>query len=348
MAGGFPNVVGAAVYPFRAASTRLRLGLLTSPLEQMGVAFTSWSYLADPELDPWVSGKRIVPAARGLARAVTLLECIRSGSALVVQRECLPWNSLLLETTAARRIPIVWDVDDAMWLSSTGLRSWVRGSESKYSKLAKIATEVWAGSETVASWCVAQGARKVRVVPTVTRIPPFIAEPDLPPRLVWVGTPATLPYLHQVLAANQEAFQEWTIETVGAPPLSFPKLRIESYPWTQANEERALSRAWAGLYPIDTGHQFSAGKSALKAVLMGAYGLPVIATHTASNAAVINHEETGILLPANHGWGEALRFIADRVVRDRMALAARERIEADFNPKIWGKKLASSLAKYVM
>lgn len=347
MAVGEPQVIGAAVYPFRAASTRLRLGLLSAPLEHRGVGFKVWTYLEDRELDSWVSGSRLTPAALGLARTPALLEAFRSGSALVVQRECLPWNSLVMENAAMRRVPVIWDVDDAMWHSSRGMRGWVRGGQSKYARLARIATEVWAGSETVASWCEAQGARKVRLVPTVTPIPDSVAEPDNPPRLVWVGTPSTVRYLNQMLLANHQILREWVIEVVGAKPLPFPDLQIEAYPWTQENENRALSRAWAGLYPIDTTHEFSTGKSALKAVLMGAYGLPVIATWTMSNAAVIEQGRTGFLIQDNRDWEEYLALMLERGLRDRMGLAARSRVEAEFNPAIWGQRLANAVLELV-
>ena len=344
---GVRCVVGAAVYPFKAASTRLRLGVLAAPLEDLGMPLLPWTYLDDRELDPWVSGNRVTSAVKGAARVPALMGCIRSASALVVQRECLPWNTIVPESAAARRMPLIWDVDDAMWLSSPGMRGYVRGGASKYAKLARMATEVWAGSETVASWCHHQGARAVRVVPTVTPIPARIGVPVDPPRLAWVGTPAAGRYLQQVLEANQSAFREWTIEVVGAGPMEFPGLRIESHPWSQANEDRALSRAWAGIYPIDTQHDFSAGKSALKAVLMGAHGLPVIATSTPSNAEVIEQGATGLLIDADLGWSEALRTVSDRGLRDQMGWAARARIEADFNPATWGRELASVLAGLV-
>lgn len=340
-------VVGAAVYPLKAASTRLRLGVLAAPLEDVGMPLVPWTYLDDRELDPWISGQRVTSAVKGAARVPALMGAIRSASALVVQRECLPWNTTVPESSAARRVPLIWDVDDAMWLSSPGMRGCIRGGASKYVKLARIAAEVWAGSETAASWCQDQGARSVRVVPTVTPIPARIAVPVDPPRLVWVGTPAAGRYLQQVLEANQAAFREWTIEVVGAGPMEFPGLRIEAHPWSQANEDRALSRAWAGIYPIDTRHDFSAGKSALKAVLMGAHGLPVIATSTHSNAAVIEQGATGLLIDGDLGWSEALRTVSDRGLRDQMGRAARAKIEADFNPATWGRELASVLARLV-
>lgn len=347
MWGGAPQVVGSAVYPGKAASTRLRLGPLASSLEQRGISFSTWTYLDDESLDRWVSGQRLGSAARGLGRVPSLFGRISAGSALVVQRECLPWNSLLPEEFAKRRVPVIWDIDDAMWLSSPGMRGRVRGGASKYAKMARIATEVWAGSETVASWCQDQGARTVRLVPTVTAIPSAIAVPAVPRRLVWVGTPATVRYLHRILETNEQAFGDWIIEVVGAEMLPYPNLRIESFPWTQANEDRALSRAWAGLYPIDTTHEFSAGKSALKAVLMGAHGIPVIATDTASNAAVIEDGVTGLLVRDGLGWADALMVLSDPAVRSRLGLAARTRIAKDYNPETWGSTLASAIAEYL-
>ena len=177
---------------------------------------------------------------------------------------------------------MVWDVDDSMWNASVGLRARFRGSQAKYEWLARSASEIWSGSETVAAWCADRGAENVLVVPTVTPLPTLVGTPTDPRRLVWVGSPTTGPFVERLLRDNRADFVDWIVEIVGAKCAPVPGLRIETYEWTQENEARALSRAWAGLYPIDTTNVFTLGKSALKAVLMGAYGLPVIATRTSS------------------------------------------------------------------
>ena len=241
--------------------------------------------------------------------------------------------------------PIVWDVDDAMWNASTGLRERVRGDIAKYEWLAQSACEVWAGNETVADWCAAHGARSVHVVPTVTPIPEKVGTPTDPRRLVWVGTPSTGPFVEQLLMANRASLKEWVIEIVGASVTAPPGLRVEMHSWSSENEARALNRAWAGIYPINTAHPLASGKSALKAVLMGAYGLPVIATRTRSNAGVIDEGVTGFLVDDDRGWRESLNHLSDPVSRDRLGAAARSKIERDYNPAAWGGQLADSLVR---
>ena len=337
-----PTVWGASVYPRRAASTRLRLDLLRGPLQRRGFQFQVWSYLPNGDFDAWIDGGpgRIAPALRGVPRTMGFLRDSRSASIVVVQREILPWNTLRAEFELARRGPVIWDVDDAMWLSASGWKGRIRGSASKYSQLARLATEVWAGNETVAEWCTAQGARVVRIVPTVTPLPACVGTPEVPKRLVWVGSQSTSRYLHKVLIEHRESFVGWTIEVVGGDIPAIPGLSIDTYDWSPDNEHRALCRAWAGIYPIDTTHEFAAGKSALKAILMAAYGIPVVGTRTRSNAAVIDHGVTGLLVDRSLGWDEALRALRDEAVRSRLGTAARLKATREYDPVAWGGYLA--------
>ena len=121
-------------------------------------------------------------------------------------------------------------------------------------------------------------------------------------------------------------------------------LQVNQHEWSLAVEESILSRAWAGLYPIDTTHPMASGKSALKAALYMSYGVPVIATRTPSNADVVDDGVAGFLVSDPAEWREAISTLRDSGVRARLSMAARSRAIQDFDSSRRYTVLAERLA----
>jgi hypothetical protein len=334
-----------SVYPGDAASTRLRVLGLAEPVGRAGGRLSAWSFLSADGHERWMRGgiRRARPVVAGLGRVREARRGIRAADVVLVQRECLPFNSLVLERSIPDAVPLVWDLDDALWRNHTGPHGAVRGSERKYAWLARSAAMVWAGNENVADWCREQGARNVVVVPTTTPIPRQVGSPDVNRRLAWVGSPSTGRFIEHLLHSLADDLRPWLIEVVGARVQVPAGLRVEQFDWTQEAENRALSRAWAGLYPIDTAHPLAHGKSGLKAVLFGGYGIPTIATRTRSTADIVVDGETGLLAGSRQEWQEALAAIADPQTRARMSGQARNLVEARFDPAVWGERCAGWL-----
>jgi glycosyltransferase involved in cell wall biosynthesis len=70
---------------------------------------------------------------------------------------------------------------------------------------------------------------------------------------------------------------------------------------------------------------FSASKSAVKAIEMGARGIPVIATDCPAYREVITHEVDGFLVKQDHEWLKYMSILAgDDELRAKMGEAARE------------------------
>lgn len=339
------KVVATAIYPPRAAATRLRVLPVLDGLTSRGVTTELATFLTDNNLDRWVSGgaSRIMPALGGIHRLRQTYRETSSCDVLLVQREALPLNLLLAERHGERqKAAIIWDVDDALW-DLAGPHARIRGSVAKYQWLARRSAEVWAGNRTVAAWAEDAGAREVLWVPTCVPVPRDFERSEEEDLLVWVGTPSTGSSIEALLHSLADSLSEWRVLIVGATVTPPNGVRVQQLPWSPESEASALRRAAIGLYPLDTTQPSTAGKSALKAVLFMAHGIPIIATPTANNRDVMTHEREGFFADSTEEWRTALGRLRVRATRQTMGAKGRETARQRFDTDVWGPRLAKRI-----
>jgi glycosyltransferase involved in cell wall biosynthesis len=346
-----PKVTAVSLYPSQIASTRLRVDPLRDPLAELGMDFHRWTFISNVDVNEWLRGglSRVRPALRSVRNFRSGLNAARDCSLLVVQREALPLNSLAIEKAAVKDgAHLVWDIDDAIWESHRGVVAALRGSKRKYRWLARHAAEVWAGNNTVAQWAVDAGARFVIVIPTTVASPAHIdnsrRESDL---LIWIGTQSTVSFLEELLPRIAPSLADWRLHVVGAR-LEVPKgLRATQVPWTQEAELDALQRGAVGLYPLDSDHPMTEGKSALKSILVRSFGVPVIATRTKSTEAVMGVDEGGFFASTEDEWGEALGRLRNSETRDLLSSQGLEATRKRFGRDQWMRSSANRLLNLV-
>lgn len=337
-----------SIYPDDAACTRLRINPVRDAVVDLGGDAETWSFQSSSAYADWMSertARRLLATSAGAGTLVRGIRGARSCDVAVIQREALPFNSLLVER--AIDAPLVWDVDDYLW-TAVPPKSTLRGGLGKYRWLCHRAAEVWAGNRSIADWCVREGARKVELVLASVPIPDRVSEPSEPPRLAWVGTPTTGPFIEQLLHELEAELRDFEIDIVGARVDSPASLRVHRYAWSREVEERVLRRAWAGLYPIDVSHPMALGKSALKAVLYMSYGVPVIATRTPSNEDVLTDGVEGFLAADMAQWRQALKELRSPEVRRSLGAAGRARALREFDATRRYRALGEKLQRYAL
>jgi glycosyltransferase involved in cell wall biosynthesis len=310
------RVLVLAVHPDQSAGTRLRASQYAPALESAGIDLAVWSFLSPDRLEGWLSGRiypRLKAVVAGIVRVIRVGRQVRKADVVVVRREVLPLGPPLLERWIARRRPMVWDVDDAVWLAhkapGLGWTPWrLRAPRHKYEELCSIATEVWAGSEVLAEWCRQQNAHVV-VVPTVVEVAD--AQPLPPPngrRVLWIGSPSTVRFMEAILPALAAIEPAVEVDMIGGSPAVIPEgLTVRSARWSASGEAEALASAHVGLYPLDRSHPTVEGKCGLKAILYMAHGVPCVVTPTATNAEIVRDGVEGLHAESPEDWTEAVR-----------------------------------------
>ena len=300
---------------FAQASFRLRVAALIPLLAERGF-----------ELDV-----RLRP--KGLLAGPKLWRILKTAGeydAVLLQRKFLdPLDASILRRNAKR---IFYDIDDALMYHNRPVGRTSRWrTHRRFLATARILDYVAAGNEYLAGLFREQGCR-VTVIPTVIDASRYAAKSHTPtgtPRLVWIGSHSTLPYLQRFLPAIEQAARDvpgLKLLTIADVTVTSDRIEVEHEAWTEAGEAAALTRGDIGIAPTPE-DPWTMGKCGFKILQYMAAGLPVIASPVGANAQIVVEGETGLLRRELGDWpGAVARLAHDASLRGSMGAAARERV----------------------
>jgi glycosyltransferase involved in cell wall biosynthesis len=300
------------------ASFRLRIEAVITLLRPRGFAF------------------EIVVRPRQLLPRRRLLRSAGDYHAVILQRKLLDPSDARLLRRHARRI--LYDIDDAVMFHAHRvgrLAQW--RTTRRFEATARILDHVVAGNAYLAQMFHQRG-KEVTILPTT------VDPADYPlkrhasndaPRLVWIGSSSTLPYLRALLPAMQECARrvrglglitiaDQTLED-GGP------LQIEHIPWSLQTQAASLLRGDIGIAPTPR-DRWTLGKCGFKIIQYMAAGLPVIASPVGANAEIVKPGETGLLADDSAQWVDAIvRLCEGADLRSALGAAGRRRVEACYS-----------------
>jgi glycosyltransferase involved in cell wall biosynthesis len=345
MSGG-QLVIGASYGP-AGASTRVRvldwlrfLDLRADVLDYLGTANVRPATLLRRPL-------RVLAAERRL-------RALRRGPAwqrLLISRSMGPFTGGRLEADLLQRAGWgVYDFDDALYADARGGVHRFFGEAAGWSTAVRGADLVIAGNATLAE-------AAARLNPEVRVIPSCVEPRDYPrktsyevgpvPRLIWIGSPSTEPFLQPVtpalLRVHRLTGARLTVVSTGRRPLGELDLMTDRVEWDGARTDALLADADCGIMPIpDT--PFTRGKCAYKLLQYGAAGLPAVGSPVGVNAGVIDQLDGEQPGDADQ-WADALRGVLQEPVSRRRARgeAARTAVEDHYSFDAWRPEFLRAL-----
>ncbi len=138
-----------------------------------------------------------------------------------------------------------------------------------------------------------------------------------------------------------------------SPAFVDPSLRFTLRKWLRDDPEGSLYESGVeemldfdiGLAPLLC-TDYARGKDSAKLRQYMALGLPVVATNFGVNAEVIEDGTNGFLASNSEEWRQKLELlIQDKACRTRVGLAARHRVEGEFDARIQVAGLAAALRR---
>jgi glycosyltransferase involved in cell wall biosynthesis len=334
------RVLALTSYPVEAAATRFRLQQLSAPLRELGVELDIRPLLSSEAFaDLYQRGSAVRTAGRlGRAhlRRLRDVAAARQADVVLLQREAALLGPPLVEVLlqAVGRRPIVLDLDDPTWVAydspTFGRAGRLLKWPGKTDWLIDRAAVVTCGSRAIVAHAEQRGAT-ARLVPTVVDTDVFRPRDPGPvpavPRVGWVGTHSTLPYLTKVAPALSRAAARSSFRLLvvggGQAQVAVDGVAVEQRVWSMAREVADFRSLDVGLYPLDD-DEWARGKSGFKAIQYLACGVPFVvspigATRDIGVAGTTHLEATDL-----DEWAGAVeRLVGDGALRSTMGAAAR-------------------------
>lgn len=272
--------------------------------------------------------KTATRARRALATALARTDL------LFLQRTAFPQSALAERIAHRRGVPMILDVDDAIFLGPGGRPSRLR--ERAYRDALRVADHYIAGNR----WLVEVGG-----VPEKTTLIPTVIDTDryVPPArragddvtIGWIGTAGNFPFLERIVPSLRRVLAEAPrarvriVSNARFSPLEGVE-RVEQIEWSAAAEIELLQSFDVGLMPlIDS--PIARGKCAFKMIQYMAVGAPVVVSAVGANVEVLGDRDLGHAL-SDFDWTDALLgLVRDPERRARMGAVGREHAVREYS-----------------
>lgn len=279
----------------------------------------------------------------GFVKRTGMLFIVPGYDFVFLHREAAPIGPPVFEWVVAKvfRKKIIYDFDDAIWLTDKKHESWIERVlrwRSKVANICKWSYKVSAGNAYLADF--AQGFNKnVLINPTTidtVNVHTVNAKPDSNNKLVigWTGSHSTLKYLkgiEKVLIRIEHEFPSVTFCVIAdkAPELNLS--RLEFKPWSLDTEVIDLNQFDIGIMPLPD-DEWAKGKCGFKALQYMALEIPTVASPVGVNASIINPGVNGFLAKSSLEWEKALTsLIKSASLRKQLGKDGRLTVEQHYS-----------------
>jgi glycosyltransferase involved in cell wall biosynthesis len=284
--------------------------------------------------------KKVIAVASGFLRRSAILFRLFPYDFIFIHREAAPVGPPIFEWIIARvlRKKIIYDFDDAIWMSDRKKESFifrVLKSRSKVAQICEMSYRVSCGNEYLCQYAK-QFNNKVVLNPTTIDTeshhnPGLFNRTDFIDNIVigWTGSHSTLKYLESlepVFIGLEKRYPNIVFVVIADQK---PNLQVKNFifrPWSEQTETADLANFDIGVMPL-TDDEWAKGKCGFKALQYMAMEIPAICSPVGVNAKIIDHEKNGLLAKTESEWTDCLqRLIADTQLRKTMGVNGRTKV----------------------
>jgi glycosyltransferase involved in cell wall biosynthesis len=276
--------------------------------------------------------------ASGLARRALAWARLGRYDLVVIHRELLPFGWNQAAGLFARRVPVVYDFDDAVWVPGLGGPTSRLATPGTTRRLVELASRVFAGNAYLAGYA-RESHDRVDVIPTVVDTASYrpaaaTRAPREVPVVGWIGSPTTARYLEPLLPLLDELARtvRFRLRVIGAGrPLALARVEVETPPWRLDGEAELFADLDVGLYPLSD-DAWSRGKCGFKAIQYMASGVASVVSPVGVVREIARDGVDALWAESAADWKAALaRLISDAAERTRLGAAGRARAQAAYS-----------------
>jgi glycosyltransferase involved in cell wall biosynthesis len=297
-------------------------------------------------------GAKSYATLKALAQRLTDVVAAQKADVVFLYRETFPLGPPLLDTYLERRIPVVYDFDDAIFLGSTSEANSIVAKLKMPQKVDRIIAG--AAINTVGNAYLASYARRfsssVRVLPTTIDVERYRpsrkrTNGDLV-RIGWSGSRTTSAHLRTISDVLARVVSELPVELfiIGDPEFRLATSeRVTVMPWDPRTEIQVISSLDIGLMPLPD-DAWSRGKCGLKALQYMALEVPPIVSAVGVNTDIVADQENGLVVRTEDEWTQAIRLLVEQAsLRRQLGRNARETVVQRYSGQQWSKSFLATL-----
>jgi glycosyltransferase involved in cell wall biosynthesis len=282
---------------------------------------------------------------KGFFRRISLLFMARKFDYIFIHREAMPFGPPVFEWTLAKilRKKIIYDFDDAIWLTDRSSESFLLRAikwRSKVRRICRWAYKVSVGNEYLGDFA-RRSTRNVVLNPT-TIDTSKLHNPDLHTGfnddgevvIGWTGSHTTIKYLKIVEPALQlieSRYSQVRIQVIAdkRPELSVQSIRFNA--WSRKTEVDDLIKIDIGIMPLPD-DEWAQGKCGFKALQYMALAKPVVASPVGVNTEIIENGKNGFLCTTHDEWVTSLStLVENKLLRNKMGVEGRKIVQERYS-----------------
>lgn len=331
-----PNVLGFS------PGQRVRIELWAKHLETAGWIVEFYPFEDDALHEIFYKKGNVLSKGSGLVRCyqkqLNIVLNKISADVIFIYREAALIGPALLERIVARQnIPIVFDIDDPIFIPyKSPISGWA--SLLKFSKkthnLFRFSNHVIAINRLIGDYA-SQFNSNITVIPNsidTEKYVPIAAEKvnrsDVAANLIWIGSHSTMPNLTEIAEPLKRVQSEYKspLIVIGAGKADLSGVDSEMRQWSAETEISDLQNGDIGVLPLNDS-SWNNWKFFFKTIQYMAVGIPVVARRMGSNSEVIQDGVNGFLVETMDEWYERLKLlISNPGLRIKMGENARQTI----------------------
>jgi glycosyltransferase involved in cell wall biosynthesis len=345
------KILALTRYDSLGASSRLRSMQYFPELEGMGCDVSHSPLIDNDSLDiKYTRGSYpfLVAVLRYFKRFM-LVFTLHRYDIIWIEKEAFPWLPFWIEKIfLSFSTKYVLDFDDAVFHRyDQSERQFVRYIFSdKLDRLMRDSSLTICGNDYLASRAQLAGCANVAIVPTVVdcdryqlRDRSMISNGDLQ-RVVWIGSPSTVGYLHSISTALVKASKRkpFVLRVIGAN-FEHSQLLVESFRWSEKDEGKLISESDVGIMPL-LDSSWERGKCGYKLIQYMAVGLPVLASPVGANCQIVTPGINGYLPSTEEEWVEDLvKLLTDYQSCNDLGAKGHARVKSAYSLKVMAPRL---------
>jgi glycosyltransferase involved in cell wall biosynthesis len=287
---------------------------------------------------------------KGFVKRFLLLLSIHQYDQVFIHREASPIGPPIFEWIITKVFgkQIVYDFDDAIWLTNTSAENEIVSILKCHWKVAWICKWSWkvtCGNDFLCDFAK-QFNQNVVYIPTtldldeIGKLGTLNVELGTNITIGWTGTHSTLKYLQSIVPILQEIQSEIDFNFTLIADKK-PLLELKNYtfvPWNKKTEWEDLQKIDIGIMPLHHS-EWEEGKCGFKAIQYMALGIPALASPTKANCTIIENGQNGFICSNVSEWKSGLKtLIQSAELQSVFARKGRESVENKFSKRVWAEK----------